>query len=146
MCSAHVLMRFCHRVNRSFVCKAKEGRYVRIRKTIYLDQKLYEEEFEDSKGIIRIRKSFVLSLFLITGFVTRLTRRVPLVEQKLLTLPEHLRSSRFLAFSGIRVASKAYKITVYCLLKWLVWVVKLFTHQTSFYSILVNLGNWKEEF
>jgi hypothetical protein len=37
------------------------------------------------------------------GFVTRLTRRVPLVEQKLVTLPEHLRSSRFLAFSGIRV-------------------------------------------
>ena len=57
MCTAHVLMRFCHRVNRSFVCKAKEGRHVRIRKTIYLDQKLYEEEFEDSKGIIRIRKS-----------------------------------------------------------------------------------------
>ena len=27
---------------------------------------------------------------LITGFVTRLTRRVPLVEQELLTLPEHL--------------------------------------------------------
>jgi hypothetical protein len=25
-------------------------------------------------------------------------------------------------------------------------VVKLFTHQTSLYSILVNLGNWKEEF
>jgi hypothetical protein len=29
---------------------------------------------------------------LITGFVTRLTRRVPLVEQELLTLPEHLSS------------------------------------------------------
>jgi hypothetical protein len=29
-------------------------------------------------------------------FVTRLTRRVPLVEQKLLTLPEHLSSPRFL--------------------------------------------------
>ena len=28
----------------------------------------------------------------ITGFVTRLTRRVPLVEQELLTLPEHLSS------------------------------------------------------
>jgi hypothetical protein len=33
---------------------------------------------------------------LITGFVTRLTRRVPLVEQELLTLPEHLSSPRFL--------------------------------------------------
>jgi hypothetical protein len=29
---------------------------------------------------------------LITGFVTRLTRWVPLVEQELLTLPEHLSS------------------------------------------------------
>ena len=32
----------------------------------------------------------------ITGFVTRLIRRVPLVEQELLTLPQHRRSPRFL--------------------------------------------------
>jgi hypothetical protein len=38
---------------------------------------------------------------LITGFVTRMTRRVSLVEQKLPTLSEHLRSP--LVFSGIRV-------------------------------------------
>ena len=38
---------------------------------------------------------------LITGFVTRLTRRVPLVEQELNTLPEHLSSPP--VFSGIRV-------------------------------------------
>ena len=38
---------------------------------------------------------------LITGFVTRLTRRVPLVEQELLTLPEHLSSPQ--VFSGVRV-------------------------------------------
>jgi hypothetical protein len=38
---------------------------------------------------------------LITGFVTRLTRRVPLVELKLLTLPEHLSSPP--VFSGVRV-------------------------------------------
>ena len=37
----------------------------------------------------------------ITGFVTRLTRRVPLVEQELLTLPEHLISPTVL--SGVRV-------------------------------------------
>ena len=35
--------------------------------------------------------------WLIIGFVTRLTLRVPLVEQELLTLPEHL------SFSGVRV-------------------------------------------
>ena len=37
---------------------------------------------------------------LITGFVTRLTRRVPLVEQELLTLQEHLSSPP--VFSGVR--------------------------------------------
>ena len=38
---------------------------------------------------------------LITGFVTRLTRRLPLVEQELLILPEHLSSPP--VFSGVRV-------------------------------------------
>ena len=38
---------------------------------------------------------------LLTGFVTRLTRRVPLVEQELLTLPEHLSSPPVI--SGVRV-------------------------------------------
>jgi hypothetical protein len=38
---------------------------------------------------------------LITGFVTRLARRVPLVEQELLTIPEHLSSPPI--FSGFRV-------------------------------------------
>ena len=37
----------------------------------------------------------------ITGFVSRLTQRVPLVEQELLTLPEHLSSPP--VFSGVRV-------------------------------------------
>jgi hypothetical protein len=39
--------------------------------------------------------------WLITGFVTRLTRWVPLVEQELLTLPEHLTCSP--VFSVVRV-------------------------------------------
>jgi hypothetical protein len=39
--------------------------------------------------------------WLISGFVTRLTRRVPLVEQELPTLPEHLSSPP--VFSGLRV-------------------------------------------
>jgi hypothetical protein len=44
----------------------------------------------------------IINLFrLITGFVTRLTRRVHLVEQKLLTLPEHL--SSLPVFSGVHV-------------------------------------------
>jgi hypothetical protein len=36
-----------------------------------------------------------------TGFVTRLTRQMPLVEQELPTLPEHLSSPPI--FSGVRV-------------------------------------------
>jgi len=39
--------------------------------------------------------------WLITRFVTRLTRGVSLVEQELLTLPEHLSSAP--VFSGVRV-------------------------------------------
>ena len=39
--------------------------------------------------------------WLITGFVTRLTRLVSLVEQELPTLPQHLSSPP--AFSGVRV-------------------------------------------
>ena len=38
---------------------------------------------------------------LIPGFVTRLTRRVPPVEQELLTLPEHMSSPP--VFTGVRV-------------------------------------------
>ena len=30
MCTAHVLMRFCHLIDHSFVCKAREGHHVRI--------------------------------------------------------------------------------------------------------------------
>jgi hypothetical protein len=40
----------------------------------------------------------ILCSRLITGFVIRLTRRVPLVEQELLTIPEHLSSPP--VFSG----------------------------------------------
>ena len=40
-------------------------------------------------------------LLLITGFVTRLTRQVPLVEQELLIIPKHLSSPP--VFSGVRV-------------------------------------------
>ena len=50
---------------------------------------------------------------LITGFVTRLTRRVPLVEQELLTLPEHLSSHP--VFSGvIRVTRSLVLCVMFC--------------------------------
>jgi hypothetical protein len=50
--------------------------------------------------VVNTSRSFPRS-WLITGFVTRLTRRVSLVEQELLTLPEHLSSPT--VFSGVRV-------------------------------------------
>ena len=50
--------------------------------------------------VVNTSRSFPHSR-LITGFVTRLTRRVPLVEQELLTLPVHLSSPP--VFSGVRV-------------------------------------------
>ena len=46
-------------------------------------------------------KHFLFSFMTYDGFVTRLPRRVPLVEQELLTLPEHLSSATVL--SGFRV-------------------------------------------
>jgi len=47
------------------------------------------------------RRTAGMLLIVCKGFVTRLTRRVPLVEQELLTLPEHLSSPT--VFSGVRV-------------------------------------------
>jgi hypothetical protein len=49
--------------------------------------------------VVNTSRSFPHSL--ITGFVTRLTRRVALVEQELLTLPQHLSSPP--VFTGVRV-------------------------------------------
>jgi hypothetical protein len=50
--------------------------------------------------VVNTSRSFPHSWY-ITGFVTRLARRVPLVEQELLTSSEHLRSPP--VFSGVRV-------------------------------------------
>jgi hypothetical protein len=50
--------------------------------------------------VVNTSRSFPHSQ-LITGFVTRLTRRVPLVEQERLTLPEHMSSPPVV--SGVRV-------------------------------------------
>ena len=50
--------------------------------------------------VVSIPRSFPHS-WLISGFVTRLTRRVPLVEQELFTLPEHMSSPA--VFCGVHV-------------------------------------------
>jgi hypothetical protein len=51
--------------------------------------------------------------WLITDFVTRLTRRVSVVEQELLTLPDHLSSSP--VFGGIRVSTEFNQ----CCFRWI---------------------------
>jgi len=50
--------------------------------------------------------------WLITGFVTIVTWGVPHVEQELLTLQEHMRSS--LVFSGVRVAWSLVFCVMFC--------------------------------
>ena len=47
----------------------------------------------------------VLSSFMTTGFVTRVTRGVPLVEQELHTLPQHLINTWFLVGSCCSIDS-----------------------------------------
>jgi len=53
---------------------------------------------------------------LISGFLTRLTRRVPLVEQELLTLPEHLSTHFLLAivlFVLLRYTDSCYPFGIF---------------------------------
>jgi hypothetical protein len=62
--------------------------------------------------VVNTSRSFPRS-WLITGFITRLTRRVSLVEQELLTLPEHMSSPP--VFSGVRVTrSLVFYIYMFC--------------------------------
>jgi hypothetical protein len=70
--------------------------------------------------VVNTSRSFPRS-WLITEFVTRLTRRVSLVEQELLTLPEHLSSPP--VFSG----GSCYSIFCFiCMLCWSLFVLLYF--------------------
>jgi hypothetical protein len=55
-------------------------------------------------------ESWLFLLLILAGFLTRVTRRISLVEQELATLPEHLRSPP--VFSGVRFA----RSFVFCVL------------------------------
>ena len=55
--------------------------------------------------LVSTSRSFPHS-WVINGFVTRSTRRVPLVEQELRTLPEHMSSPP--VFSGVRITRSLY--------------------------------------
>jgi len=71
---------------------------------ICLGWPLWNIRFTNDQGyvplVVNTSRPFPRS-WLITGFITRWTRRVPLVEQELLTLPEHM--SSLPVFSGVRV-------------------------------------------
>ena len=62
---------------------------------LLLTRKLLNQGFINDNGyvplVVTISQSFP-HLYLISGFVTRLTRQVPLVEQELPTLPDQLSS------------------------------------------------------
>jgi hypothetical protein len=64
------------------------------------DEGYYRNAIVRTTFVVNTSRSFPRS-WLITGFVTRLTRRVSLLEQELLTLPEDLSSPP--VFSGVRV-------------------------------------------
>jgi hypothetical protein len=83
------------------------------------------------------------SSWLITGFVTRLTRRVSLVEQELLTLPEHWSLSP--VFSGVRVA-RSFRVSCVVFCRSLFVLLSLFLCPlccVSFFElwILITKGN-----
>jgi hypothetical protein len=65
--------------------------------------------------------------WLITGFVTRLTRRVSLVERELLTLQEHMSSPP--VFSGVRVTRTL--VLYVCFVFFLLAIVLSFSSLTS---------------
>jgi hypothetical protein len=68
------------------------------------DRRIFDVMTTLPKGTLgSIASRFFPHSRIITGFVTRLTWRMPLVEQELLTLPEHLRSPQI--FSGVRASS-----------------------------------------
>ena len=56
----------------------------------------------DVSLVVNTSRSFPHSR-LITGFVTRLTQRVPLVEQELITLPEHILNQPSMSISRCKV-------------------------------------------
>ena len=91
--------------------------------------------------------------WLITGFVTRLTRRVPLAEQELLTLLEHL--SLPPVFSGVRVFSFLCSVCrslfvlfllaiVLSVLLWLTYfdLVSSNSSYTPFFIVHRNIMHW----
>jgi hypothetical protein len=93
--------------------------------------------------VVNTSRSFPRS-WLITGFVTRLTRRVSLVKQELLTLPEHMSSPP--VFSGVRV-TRSLVLYVCFLVRCLSFCTFSFDHcvfcSSSIYGFWLPFGIFK---
>jgi hypothetical protein len=87
------------------------------RKFIYIKSYMFDYFSNQSRPFIILYHHFVFLLSplisWIPKYVTRVIRRVPLVEQELLTLPEHPRSPSVL--SGVRVARYLVFYLVFCM-------------------------------
>jgi hypothetical protein len=88
--------------------------------------------------LVSTSRSFLHSC-LITEFVTRVTRRMPLMEQKPLNVSEHLSSSP--VFSGVRVARSLVLCVVFCrpLFLLLVFFLLAIVCPSSIYRFALNL-------
>ena len=76
--------------------------------------------------------------WLIIGFVTRLPRRLPLVQQKLLTLPEHLSSPA--VFSGVRV-TRSLVLCLFCVDRCLSFCPFSFGHFVLLQILITSLAS-----
>ena len=87
-------------------------------KFIYIKSYMFDNFSNQSRPFIILYHHFVFLLSSLISwipkYVTRVIRRVPLVEQELLTLPEHLRSPSVV--SGVRVARYLVFYLVFCML------------------------------
>ena len=88
---------------------------------------------------------------LITGFVTRLTRRVPLVEQEMLTLQGHLGSP--LVYSGVRI-TRSLDLCVcfvdhclsFCTFFWPLWCLFFFNIRILITTLVSSSSSFKHMF
>jgi len=88
--------------------------------------------------VVNTSRSFPHSR-LITVFVNRLTQRVPLVKQELLTLPEHLSSPP--VFGGVRVTRSLVVCVCFedrCLSFWTFSFCHCFVCSSSIYGFLIT--------
>ena len=84
---------------------------------------------------------FLFSFIIITGFVTMVARRVPLLEQELPTLPEHLSSSPVL--SCVRVVWSLVFCVVLCRSLFLIFPLSCCLYFFHLRLLITNLGIFK---